>query len=89
MRSMIFGYAYFLRAVYLQRPLQRFRRALANGMLVVVILSSIATLSSTISVIPISGPALLPGYKQFWRERFRLINSNLDRIIDRAAVDGG
>jgi hypothetical protein len=81
--SLIFGYAYFLGSVYLHRPLQNARRALANGMLIVVMLSSIATLSSTVSAIPVSGPAVLPGYKVFWNQRFRLINRSIDRIFER------
>jgi hypothetical protein len=77
---LIFGYAYFLGSVYLHRPLQHARRMLANGMLLAVVLSSIATLSSTVSVIPISGKAVMPGYKMFWSQRFQRINREIERI---------
>jgi hypothetical protein len=81
---LIFGYAYFLGSVYLHRPFQHAGRVLANGMLLAVVLSSIATLSSTVSVIPVSGPAVLPGYKTFWSQRFQLINRGIEQISERA-----
>jgi hypothetical protein len=78
---LIFGYAYFLAAVYLKAPFQNARGLLANAMLVLVVLSSAATLSSTVSAIPDSGPAVLPGYKTFWRQRFQQVNAQIDRLF--------
>ena len=53
-------------------------------MLVAVVFSGVATLSSTLSVIPVSGAAALPGYKAFWLQRFRVINSRIDSLTARA-----
>jgi hypothetical protein len=81
---MIFGYAFFLGEACQHRPLRGARRLVGTGMLVAVVFSGVATLSSTLSMIPVSGAAALPGYKAFWLQRFRVINSRIDSLTARA-----
>ena len=80
---LIFAYAFFLANMGARRPLRGRGQDLAAVLLFSVALSCIVTVSSTLSAIPVSGPATTRAYKGQWAERFRAI----DRAV--AGLHGG
>ncbi len=79
--AFVFGYAFFLREAGLHRPLRGAGLVLARIMLCATLFSSFATLSSTLSAIPVSGPFVSQSYKRVWLDRFRAVDVALAKII--------
>jgi hypothetical protein len=64
---LLLAYAFFLRHA-------RGSRIALAGLVAAVTLSCVATVLSTLSAIPLSGPGLPAAYKAMWEERFRSVD---------------
>ena len=75
----VFAYAVFLREAATRFPLRGRAEDLATALIFCTAVSSIVTVSSTLSAIPLSGPALSSEYKDDWTRRFRAVDAHLGR----------
>jgi hypothetical protein len=84
---LIFAYAFFLASMGARQPLRGRGQELASVLLFSVALSCIVTVSSTLSAIPVSGPATTRAYKEDWAERFRAIDRAVAGLRGGAATE--
>ena len=70
----VFGYGAFLAEVSTRSPLRGRAQDLVTLVMFAVAASAIVTLSSTLSAIPMGGPAHTSSYKAEWRQRFRAVD---------------
>lgn len=74
---LVWGYALFLRGPSAGKPSRISNAWLANGALLLALVSTSTTMMSSISVIPRHGAAQPRAYRQDWVERFGLIDALL------------
>ena len=71
----VFGYGAFLAEVSARGPLRGRAQDLVTIVMFAAAASAIVTLSSTLSAIPMGGPAHSSSYKDEWRQRFRAVDA--------------
>jgi hypothetical protein len=77
---LVFAYALFLREASVRGPFRGRAQDLVTVLIFAVGISSMVSIFSTLSVIPISGPSLSAEYKDGWSQRFRAIDAQFARL---------
>jgi len=74
---LVFVYAAFLTDAAARPPLRGRALDLVTILIFSVGISSVVTVSSTLSAIPVSGPALSSQYKAEWSQRFQWVDDRM------------